>query len=327
MALIDARLLVCLAVMIALSFILTILFSDKVKEFDKQYKKKFYGYVFSFVLLYALVAFLGFNKLFVEISDEFLFYQIASLLFGILHVWLYRYYFEEFSFTDNSQELLFSLLIPLYSSVMFMIIYTVLNGVDFTFLMCSHFLFFIIPTGIYMTFTFMIKIPSKKFVTWAPNKSYEAIKSDEMEGILLITLLIRKEESDVEYATIRVQAPVRVDFGRLFFLAISGYNRANVNDPIELEMPDGKEFNWVFYLQSKWYEKNEYVYANHHIGVSSITENSVVICQRETEKAEVEIKKKKVDDKIYNIDSLNEGSEKEKTEVLKEKNNKVSPIK
>lgn len=318
MALVDARLFVCLAIIVALSIIVTMLFSDKVKDFDKRYKKKFYGYVLSFVLLYAVVAFLGFNKLFVEISDEFLFYQMASLLFGVLHVWLYRSYFEEFKNKAFTQELLFALLIPLYSTLLFMIIYTALNGIDFTFLMCSHFVVFAIPTGIYMTFNFMMEIPQKKFVTWTPNVSYEAIKSEEMEGILLITLLIRKEESDEEYISIRAQAPVKVDFGRLFFLALQGYNRYNESDQIELKMPDGKDYNWVFYLQSKWYEKNIYVDANHHIGISSITENSVVICQREAEKGEVAKKKKKVDEKVYNIDTLNEASKNEKIEVLKE---------
>ncbi|WP_035632975.1 TssN family type VI secretion system protein, partial [Flavobacterium gilvum] len=87
-ALIDIKLIVLLVIIIAVSAILTMVFSDKVKEFSVIHKKKFFIYLFSFVVIYALVAFLGYNKLFTELSNEFLFYQIASLLFGILNVYL-----------------------------------------------------------------------------------------------------------------------------------------------------------------------------------------------------------------------------------------------
>lgn len=318
LALIDVRLIVFLVIIIAVSVILTMVFSDKIKDFATQYKKKFYSYILSFVLVYALVAFLGYNKLFTELSDEFMFYQIASLLFGILHAWLYRWYFEEFQQKDLGCELLFSLLVPLYSSVLFIIIYTALNGIGLTFLMCSHFIVFMVPTGIYAVFCFMMQIPPRKFITWTPKNSYKPIEGVEMEDILLITLLIRKEESNEEYASIRTQAPLKVDFGRLFYLTLTGYNKYNQNDEIELLQPNGQNYNWVFYLQPKWYERTKYVDAGYYVGLNGITENSVVICQRETEKNEKTKKEKKPDQKIYGIDSHNEGAEKKKIEELEE---------
>lgn len=308
LALIDVKLIVIIVVIMALCVIFTMLLSDKVTDFEKQYKKKFYGYILSFVLLYALVAFLGHNKLFEEITNEFLFYQIASLIFGILHVWFYRWYFQEFSIYSYTAELLFSLVVPLYSSVLFIIIYTALNGIDFTFLMCSHFLVFVIPTGFYMTFNIMMIIPPRKFVTWTPLREYEAMETKEMADILLITLLIKKDEKDKKYSTIRVKAPVKVDFGRLFIISLLGYNRVNDGDIVQLEMPNGEPYNWVFYLQPKWYEKTKYVDANYYMGLNGITENSVIICQRETEKNVASEEKKKPDEKLYGVESHNEAA-------------------
>ncbi|MBS7231153.1 hypothetical protein KHA90_08955 [Flavobacterium psychroterrae] len=312
-ALIDVRLIVFLVIVIAVSFILTMVFNDKVKDFVSKYKRKFYIYVFSFVLIYALVAFLGYNKLFTELSDEFLFYQIASLLFGILNVYLYRFYLEEFyKRGDVGIELLLSFLITLYSSVLFIIIYTALNGITLTFLMCSHFLVFMVPTGVYAVFNYMMQIPPRTFVTWTPKKGYAPIESYEMEDILLITLLIRKEESDEEYASIRAQAPLKVDFGRLFYLALKGYNKYTPNYEIEMEQPSGENYNWVFFLQPKWYQRARYVDAAYYVGLNGITENSVIICQRVIKKNEKpNNKKKKVDEKVFSIETLNEGSEQE----------------
>lgn len=284
LALIDIRLIVFLVVIIAVSFILTMVFSDKIKEFAIQYKRKFYIYVFSFVLIYALVGFLGYNKLFTELSDEFRFYQIASLLFGILNVYLYRWYFNEFNLKGVvGIELLFSLLITLYSSVLFVIIYTALNGIALTFLMCSHFLVFIVPTGVYAVFNYMMQIPPKEYVTWKiPERKnpFPEIENVEMKDLLLITLLILKKETDTKYTSLRSKGPVRIDFGALFYHTVSGYNEHNADSKIDLK-ENGENCSWVFFLQPKWYQTAKYVDAKYTLSMNGITENSVIICKRQ----------------------------------------------
>lgn len=291
--LIDVRLIVFLVVIIALSVILTMFFSDKVKDFAITYKKKFYLYIFSFVLIYALVAFLGYNKLFNELSDEFLFYQIASGLFGIIHVWLYRWYFEEFKTKSVGLELLFSFLIILYSSLMFIIIYTALNGIELTFLMCSHFIIFIVPTGIYVAFSYMMQIPPKEYVTWRippGDNPFPVVEDFEMKDLLLITLLIQKKTNSENYTSLRSKGPVRIDFGDLFYHTVTGYNDHNSESKIELTQ-NGENCNWIFFLQPKWYETAKYVDAKYTLGMNGITENSVIICKRQKEK-QIKIDKK-----------------------------------
>jgi len=299
-ALIDVRLIVFLVVIIAVSVILTMVFSDKIKDFAVTHKKKFYIYIFSFVLIYALVAFLGYNKLFTEISDEFLFYQIASLLFGSLHVYLYRLYFNEFNQKLITNELLFSFLIMLYSSVLFIIIYTALNGLGLTFLMCSHFLVFIVPTGVYAVFNYMLQIPPKEYVTWRiPEREnpFPVVEDVEMKDLLLITLLIEKKTNSETYTSLRSKGPVRIDFGALFYHTVSGYNAHNAESKIDLKQ-NGENCNWVFFLQPKWYQPARYVDAKYTLGMNGITENSVIICKRQKEK-KVELNKK---DKVKDPD-------------------------
>jgi hypothetical protein len=313
LALIDIRLIVFLVAIIAVSFILTMVFSDKIKEFAVQYKRKFYIYVFSFVLIYALVGFLGYNKLFTELSDEFRFYQIASLLFGILNVYLYRWYFDEFNKKGSvGIELLFSLLITLYSSILFVIIYTALNGIALTFLMCSHFLVFIVPTGVYAVFNYMMQIPPKEYVTWRiPERKnpFPEIENVQMKDLLLITLLIQKKESDTKYTSIRSKGPVRIDFGALFYHTVSGYNEHNAESKIDLKH-NGENYNWVFFLQPKWYQTAKYVDAKYTLGMNGITENSVIICKRQRVK-EITQTKKEGKGKDFMFEPKMENKEKE----------------
>ncbi|WJS92800.1 TssN family type VI secretion system protein [Flavobacterium johnsoniae] len=300
LALIDVKLIVFIVVIIALCGILTLLFSDKVKEFAAL-KKTFYIYVFSFALIYALVAFLGYNKLFNELSDEFKFYQIASLLFGILHVWLYRWHFEEFKVKSIGIELLFALLVVLYSSVLFTIIYTALNGLNLTFIMCSHFIVFIIPTGVYAVFEYMMQIPPKEYVTWKipeGENPFPEIEAVEMKDLLLITLLIQRHENSKGFITIRSKGPVRIDFGPLFYNTITGYNTQYPENKIDLDH-NGENYNWVFFLQTNWYESTKYVDADYTLGMNGITENSVIICKRQKQEVIKSDKDKNSEDEAF----------------------------
>jgi len=320
-ALIDIRLIVLLVIIIAVCAILTMVFSDKVKEFQVKYKKKFYIYLFSFVVIYALVGFLGYNKLFTELSDEFLFYQIASLFFGILHVYLYRWYFEEFNLKNIvGTELLFAFLVTLYSSVLFIVIYTALNGIDLTFLMCSHFLVFLVPTGVYSVFNYMMQIPPKEYVTWRiplGDNPFPVVEGIEMKDLLLITLLIQKKPNSTDYTSLRSKGPVRIDFGNLFYHTVSGYNDHNAKSTIELQH-NGENYNWVFFLQPKWYQTAKYVDANYTLGMNGITENSVIICMRQKKEKQVDLIKKDQksgDGFVYEHKPVNDTKKEEKVEV------------
>lgn len=280
--LIDIRLIIILAILIAITVVLTMIFSDKVKDFNQKYKRKFYIYALSFVFIYALVAFLGFNKLFSKLSDEYLFYQIATLLFGGIHVFFYRWYFNQFEVKKLGVELLFSLVIVLYSSIPFILIYTALSGLEFTLLMCSQFIAFFVPTWINGLFDYIVKIPPKIYVTWKfpeEKNAYAELEDAEIRDLLLITLLIKKNENDKEYTSIRAKGPVRMDFGRLFYHTAHDFNKHFSNQPIQLNF-EGKPCHWVFFLQPKWNEKAKYVDARYTLGMNGITENSVIICER-----------------------------------------------
>jgi hypothetical protein len=150
--------------------------------------------------------------------------------------------------------------------------------------MCSQFIVFFIPTWINGLFDCVVEIPSKIYVTWKlpqEKNAYADLEDAEIRDLLLITLLIKKNESDKEYTSIRAKGPVRMDFGRLFYHTTSDYNKRYVKEPIQLTIDD-QHSHWVFFLQPKWNEKAKYVDARYTLGMNGITENSVIICHRKS---------------------------------------------
>ncbi len=291
--LIDVKLIIFLVVILVVVVILTMIFGEKAKDFKEKFKRKYYIYVFSLIFAYALVSFLGNNKLFIRLSDEFLFYQIVSLIFGILHVYMYRWYLEKFNLQSFRYELLFTLIVVLCSNIPFIIIHTALSGIAMTFWMCSHFLIFFLPTLVNGLFNNLMAIPAKIYQTWQipeDENSLPVLQDSEMRDIVVVTLLILKNEGDTEYSSFRAKGPIRMDFGRLFYYAITNYNDRYPKLPVQLAIDD-EPCNWVFFLKpSKWYQTSKYVDAKYTLYMNGITENSVIICQRRKEDAETLLK-------------------------------------
>lgn len=284
----DPKILAAILIFLAISIILTMIFSQKVPDFKQKYKGKFYTYVFSVAFIYSIIAFLGFNKLFQDNNlYEFIFYQISSLILGIIHCSMYRTYFKKFGQKNNGTEYLFALVTVMYSAIPFILIFTFLNGISFSFLMLGHFLVFFIPTFLNDTFNRAMAIPPKIYKTWQFPENYKelaGVSDEEMRDLVVFTFLMDKDRHAKKYSVYRAKGPTRVDFGRLFYNFVIDYNERHSEDQIELEGPNGL-YQWVFFLQPKWYESTKYIDPDYTLYMNGIEENSVVFCLRTDEMA------------------------------------------
>lgn len=279
----EPSLLVFLLFSVATCISVTIIFSKKIPEF-KQYKTNVYIYLFLVVLAYLIIAFLGYNRLLAgKTLDEFIFYQIFTLIIGALHCYFYRAFFEKFKLEDDvAKELFFALLTIVYGSIPFLLIYTFLNGMYYTPLMMGNFIVFFIPTLVNITFNYSQKIPPKIYTTWQFPENYKelvGVGDEEMRDLVVFSLLIKKEEEDKDYTLYRVKGPIRIDFGRLFYNFVEDYNERYVDAPIEIQK-DSVFFNWVFFKKPKWYEATKYIDPKFTLYMNGIEENSVIICMR-----------------------------------------------
>ncbi len=279
----DPQLLVMVLIAVAVCIILTMIFSQKADEFKQKHKSKFYIYVFSFAFVYAIIALLGYNKLFSDNNlYEFIFYQICSLIIGIVHCYAYRAYFEKFGSKSSGTEYLFALISVCYASVPFMLLYSFLNGTDLVYLMMGHFIIFFIPTFLNDTFNRAMAIPPKVYVTWQFPENYKedpGLSPEELRDLVVLTYVMDRNKNAAKYSFYRAKGPTRIDFGRLFYNFILDYNDKHQDAPIQTEDENGL-FKWVFFLQPKWYEATKYIDPNLTLYMNGIEENSVIFCMR-----------------------------------------------
>nr|WP_315026265.1 TssN family type VI secretion system protein [uncultured Chryseobacterium sp.] len=281
--LLDPQLLIITLVMIAVCIILTMIFTQNTPEFKQKYRSKFYPYVFILAFLYAIIVLLGYNKLFSDNSlYEFIFYQICSLILGIMHCYMYRSYFDKFNSLKSWNEYLFALVTVCYASVPFMLIYTFLNGAGFSYLMLGHFIVFFIPTFLNETFNRAMSIPPKIYITWQFPEDYKdkiGLSDEEWRDMVVFTYIIDKHDEASKYSVYRAKGPTRIDFGRLFYNFIVDYNQRHPGEEIQIEDKNGL-FSWVFFLQPKWYQSTRYIDPDLTLYMNGIEENSVVFCMR-----------------------------------------------
>lgn len=279
----DPQLLVIALVMTAACIILTMIFAQKTGGFKQKYRSRFYVYVFSLAFIYALIALLGYNKLFQGNNlYEFIFYQICSLVTGIIHCYAYRAYFDRFGSRKAANEYFFALLSTCYAAVPFMLIYTFLNGTDLAYLMLGHFIVFFVPTFLNDTFNRAMSIPPKVYVTWQFPENYKetiGLSDNEWQDMVVFSYIMEKDKKARKYSVYRAKGPTRIDFGRLFYNFVEDYNQRHPGDQIEIEDETGL-FSWVFFLQPKWYESTKYIDPNLTLYMNGIEENSVVFCMR-----------------------------------------------
>ena len=280
--LLDPQVLIILSVSVVVCIAITLIFSKKVTEF-KKYKTNIYIYLFLVIFIYSIIAFLGHNRLLTgRTLYEFIFYQICTMLLGIVHCYLYRSFFEKFKQNSIGIELFFTLLVVVYASVPFLLIYTFLNGTNFNLLMLGSFISFFVPTLLNETFNRSMDIPPKMYVTWQFPENYRekaGVSDEEMRDLVVFTFLMKRGKNSSEYTTYRVKGPTRIDFGRLFYNFIADYNESYPENSIEIENENGL-FSWMFFLQPKWYETTKYIDPKYTLYMNGIEENSVVICMR-----------------------------------------------
>jgi len=281
--LLEPEVLAAGAILLAMIIILTMIFSQKTSEFKQRYKSRFYIYCFSFAFVYSVIAFLGYNKLFFDNNlYEFIFYQISSLIMGITHCMMYRSYFSKFRNNNSGMEYLFAVLTVTYSVIPFMLIYTFLNGIDFLFLMLGHYIIFFLPTFLNDTFNKAMAIPPKIYKTWQFPQNYKqdsGLEEWEWKNMVVLTYIMDKDKEATKYSIYRAKGPTRIDFGRLFYNFIIDYNEKHLNDQIQIKDDNGL-FNWVFFLQPKWYESTKYIDPDLTLYMNGIEENSVIFCMR-----------------------------------------------
>jgi len=284
---VDVNILSTIIVLLILGTIGTMVFTKITPDFKKNFKSKFLPYIIILMLVYALVTFLGNNKMFLNLNQVFVFHQIIAIVIGILHVYFYRNYFSSFEEDSIWKEALFVFLISLYTLLPFVLVYTFLNGPGFTFIMASHIILLMVPSWFYISFTRAIIIPSKIYLTWdfpEKNQAYTELADEELRDMVVLSFNISKSPQNNEYLTLRAKAPTRADFGRIFYHFILDFNEEHPQNGIETNDAEDS-YSWVFFLKENWFTQPKYIDPKYTLYMNGINDNSRILCYRMKKKA------------------------------------------
>lgn len=253
----------------------------------KPYKKSTIIYLLLSLLFFAIIAAASALGIFSNPTSFFICCQGYFLLSGILHFYFMHQYIRWSGDEKSFQaELLFTIVIGMFGSIVFVLIYRLMNKQDgMEIILTSSIFFLLIPLLIYHTFRKALAIPPKVIKLWhyPLHEAFGEPDENKMKNLLVISFEFQKQTEDPHYTNFRARAPTDMDFGQLFYYFINDYNERHPNANIEFSENTGDTYGWIFYKKTHWYSiVTRYIDANKTIFLNKIRENDVIICSRST---------------------------------------------
>ena len=206
------------------------------------------------------------------------------LLLGIAHVPLMNHYLK---WTANEKSLwiqiLFTIIVCLFGSIIFVIVSRCINNDKFELLMVAPICLFMVPLLFYQTFLAAINIPQPIVKQWIfpKNKPFEPPNPTQIKELLIISFEFKTNTKDPHFTRFRVKAPLDMDFGKLFYFFINNYDERHPNSKIQIIDDAGKVYGWIFYKKPQWYTiRTKYIDFNNTFFVNKIKQNDIIICKR-----------------------------------------------
>ncbi|MTI31962.1 TssN family type VI secretion system protein [Xanthovirga aplysinae] len=278
----STEIIVLCIILLTVSIVFTVIFSNMVKNYGQRYKKKVNIYIILAILVFGLDTFWGYSNLFVGIQETFAFFQLSFLVFGVIHVVIVHGLMDAFEDKDAvGKHLFFTLVISLYGMLAFCVVNTYLAGIDYLYIMLTAFMAFIIPTFFERTLNKALAIPARVMKNWTfpIQNGFSEPKDDELRDLVVLSFEFYKSSNDPLKTNFKAKAPIRMDFGRLFYHFVNDYNDRH-QERIEVSNDKGEAGQWVFYIKPPWYGVAKYIDPDLPIYMNGIEENSVVICRR-----------------------------------------------
>ena len=279
-----SRLLIILGIGVIGLSALTSKLIAKARGSFKPYRKATLLYLLCFLLFFALIAIAAHPSIYTRPLTFFIFYQAYFLLLGIVHAYTMRSYL---AWSGSRQsfwpELLFTIIVSLFGSIGFMLLYRIVNPNGLEMIMATSVCFFIVPFFFYHTFTSAVSIPPKIIRQWYYPVTGQVEEPDEskMKNLLVISFEFQKHTGDVHYTNFRAKAPTDMEFGLLFYYFINDYNERHESSKIQFINAGGEPHGWIFYKKPRWYSVfTEYIDTEKTIYINDIRENDVIICSR-----------------------------------------------
>ncbi len=245
--------------------------------------KVFIVYSIITIFVYCCCGLIGFIQLENPLSI-FIILQCLFFIFGIIHfIFLNKYIASENTGTFL-HEIVFTLYIAVLGVFAYQIVYSFTPEFEFSALFASAQIMFILPFFIIKSAELAVLIPEKIYAKWYfPTNDIDfEIPEEQLEdkNIILVEILIQRSPENEDIIPIRGRAPLKMEFGLYFALAITEYNDSNAGKQIKIFDDTDSVFGWNFYFKPKFFGSQEYIDPLISIRENGIRENDIIIAER-----------------------------------------------
>jgi len=256
----------------------------KIKSAFLPYRRQTIIYIIIALLFFAIVALAAHPSFIESPMTAFIVFQSSFLLLGAAHIYFMK---QNLKWTGNDKafylDLVFTMLIGVLGSIVFLLIYQLVNKDGIGTAMTASILFFIVPFLFFQTYKRAVNIPPKIIKEWFYPVNQEIDEPDDikLKNLLVISFEFQKQVSDNNVTNFRAKAPSEMDFGELFYYFINDYNERHPNSKVQIVDDRGKPYGWVFYKRPSWKTVvTKYIDAEATVSSNRIKENEVIICAR-----------------------------------------------
>jgi hypothetical protein len=250
----------------------------------KPYQKSTILYIIFSIIFFAIIAVAAHPSVIGKPFVTLICFQAYFLLLGSAHIYFMN---QQLSWSGQPDslwsELFFTLLLTLFGSIVFLLVYQLFNQDRLGTLMAASTLFFIVPFVFYQAYRTAIAIPPKIIKEWfyPVGEEIDEPEDSKLKNMLVISFEFQKKANDASLTNFRAKAPAQMDFGQLFYYFLNDYNEKNPSGKVQYVDTSGSAYGWVFYKKNDWYHfLTRYIDAEKTISSNSIKENDVIICTR-----------------------------------------------
>ncbi len=241
-------------------------------------------YILVYLLFFTLAVLSVHPVVLTNPSSFFVFYQAYFLLLGSAHVY---FMYRKLKWSGDAKsfvpEMMFTLIVGLLGSLLFIVLYRFLNPNGMEHSMAGSICFFIIPFFFHHTYLMAADIPLKIRKQWFYPLHEGIAEPDEskLKDLLVISFEFEKQAGDTHLTNFRAKAPIEMEFNQLFYHFLNDYNEHHLNSKIQFTDSSGDPHAWIFYKKPQWYSlSNRYIDPEKTITNNHIRENDVIICSR-----------------------------------------------
>ncbi|RAV29768.1 TssN family type VI secretion system protein [Sinomicrobium soli] len=270
-----------LLIVLAVAFILSMLFAARAPKFRKK-KWKYFLYVLVMGVLITAFGAVLYNLKSTTLNTRFVSFQVLMFLLGTGHLVVFHRLFARFDTEKMFQEIFMSFITALYAGCFMILVVAYFAEFRFIYYFSGSLLMFLVPTLVLILFETAVTIPARLYKRWfyPLNNKYPNPQITEMRNMILLNLVFHKKPNDRHMINFKVKAPRAMEFGRLFYYFINDYNDKHPNSQIYFKDGKNEPYGWYFHTKPRWFSSTNHIDPDESVDRNDMKDGDTIICQR-----------------------------------------------